>query len=115
MGRTSIRTRPGRVLERASFANCCVRFLTYEKDFFAKLGFSVVDRQELPLKVWSECVRCAKNQACDEIAMIRVIEEVPEVTIPQSESLAGSSGVYEVPVTLEMSALRRPKMDEAQK
>ena len=86
--------------------------LTYEKDFFAKLGFEVVDRQQLPLKIWSECVRCSKNQACDEIAMIRVLDEVPEIAIVQPDQAV--SGPYEVPVTLAMSALRRPKMDEPQ-
>ena len=50
--------------------------LTYEKSFFERRGFSVVDRQKLPLKVWSECVRCLKNQSCDEIAMARTIAEV---------------------------------------
>jgi amino-acid N-acetyltransferase len=84
--------------------------LTYEKNFFAKLGFEVIDRQQLPLKVWSECIRCAKNQACDEIAMIRVIEEVPEVAAPRPPD----PGVYEVPVTLAMSAVKRPRMDEPQ-
>jgi amino-acid N-acetyltransferase len=54
-----------------------VMSLTYEQNFFEKLGFRVVDRQELPLKVWADCVRCPKNEACDEIAMIRVLEEVP--------------------------------------
>lgn len=52
--------------------------LTYEKHFFERCGFHVVNRQTLPLKVWSECVRCPKNQACDEIAMIRDLE-VPEL------------------------------------
>ncbi|MEM1109663.1 MAG: N-acetyltransferase [Planctomycetota bacterium] len=55
-----------------------VMSLTYERAFFERLGFSVVDRQELPLKVWADCVRCPKNEACDEIAMIRVIEGVTE-------------------------------------
>jgi amino-acid N-acetyltransferase len=55
--------------------------LTYERVFFEKLGFAVVDRQNLPLKVWSECVRCPKNQACDEIAMTRVLEDVPELVV----------------------------------
>ena len=57
--------------------------LTYERAFFEKLGFSVVDRQKLPLKVWSECVRCPKNQACDEIAMTRVLEDVPDLAVPK--------------------------------
>src|SRR5690606_23948784 len=53
--------------------------LTYEQRFFERCGFHVVDRQNLPLKVWSECIRCPKNQACDEIAMIR------ELGVPQIE------------------------------
>jgi amino-acid N-acetyltransferase len=46
---------------------------TYVPEFFAKLGFIVVDRAELPLKAWKDCLRCPKFQACDEIAMIRVL------------------------------------------
>ncbi len=57
--------------------------LTYEQAFFEKLGFSVVDRQQLPLKVWSECIRCPKSQACDEIAMTRVLEDVPDLAAPK--------------------------------
>jgi amino-acid N-acetyltransferase len=86
--------------------------LTYEKDFFARAGFKVVDRQELPLKVWSECVRCAKNQACDEVAMIRELEDVPDAAATQPS--APAAGTYEVPVTLAMSAVRRPVMDKPQ-
>lgn len=86
--------------------------LTYEQKFFARCGFTVVDRQELPLKVWSECVRCSKNQACDEIAMVRVLEEVPEITAPVPP--VPRTGSYEVPVTLSWSAVKRPKMDSPQ-
>ncbi len=57
--------------------------LTYEQAFFEKLGFAVVDRQQLPLKVWSECIRCPKNQACDEIAMTLVLQDVPELGVPK--------------------------------
>jgi len=54
--------------------------LTYERTFFERCGFIVVDRHaELPLKVWSECHRCPKNQACDEIAMVRTLEHVPDL------------------------------------
>lgn len=60
-----------------------VMTLTYERAFFERCGFSVVDRQQLPLKVWSECVRCPKNQACDEIAMIRIFEDIPDIAGPQ--------------------------------
>ena len=72
-----------------------VMTLTYERAFFEKMGFSVVDRQTLPLKVWSECVRCPKNQACDEIAMIRVMEGVPELEMPNPMEPAADN--YVVP------------------
>lgn len=77
--------------------------LTYERAFFEKSGFSVIDRQDLPLKVWSECVRCPKNQCCDEIAMIHVLEDVPEFKAPEPK--APPREEYVVPVTL--SATRR--------
>jgi amino-acid N-acetyltransferase len=51
--------------------------LTYEQAFFEKLGFVVVDKDTLPLKVWSDCVRCPKREGCDEIAMVRDLPEVP--------------------------------------
>lgn len=47
--------------------------LTYQVDFFAKLGFVKVDRARLPDKVWSECVRCHRFLDCDEIAMWRTV------------------------------------------
>jgi amino-acid N-acetyltransferase len=56
--------------------------LTYEQRFFEKLGFRVVDKETLPLKVWSDCVRCPKREGCDEIAMICVLEDVPVVEVP---------------------------------
>lgn len=42
---------------------------TYVDGFFRKLGYETVDRGELPLKAWKDCLRCPKFQACDEIAM----------------------------------------------
>ncbi len=51
--------------------------LTYEQRFFEKLGFEVVEKDTLPLKVWSDCVRCPKNDNCDEIAMLHVLADVP--------------------------------------
>ena len=40
---------------------------------FRKVGFQVVERGVLPLKAWKDCVRCPKFQACDEIAVLRVL------------------------------------------
>ena len=46
---------------------------TYVVDFFNKVGFHEVERGMLPLKAWKDCVRCPKFQACDEIAVLRVL------------------------------------------
>lgn len=44
--------------------------LTYKPDFFGKHGFRVVDKSELPHKVWRDCINCVKFPDCDEIAMV---------------------------------------------
>jgi amino-acid N-acetyltransferase len=57
---------------------------TYVPGFFGKLGFEEVDRGELPLKAWKDCLRCPKFQACDEIAVLkRLKSDVPAVSMPR--------------------------------
>ncbi|MDP9172183.1 MAG: N-acetyltransferase [Acidobacteriota bacterium] len=46
---------------------------TYVPRFFGKVGFDEVERGELPLKAWKDCLRCSKFSACDEIAVLRVL------------------------------------------
>ena len=46
--------------------------LTYKPEFFETLGFLRISREELPQKVWKECIDCPKYPNCDEIAMIKV-------------------------------------------
>jgi amino-acid N-acetyltransferase len=46
---------------------------TYVAEFFQKVGFQVVERGALPLKAWKDCLRCPKFQACDEIAVLRIL------------------------------------------
>jgi amino-acid N-acetyltransferase len=44
--------------------------LTYQVDFFAKLGFREIDKDSIPRKMWGECLECPKLECCDETAMI---------------------------------------------
>jgi len=44
--------------------------LTRDPAFFEKHGFKLVDKAELPRKVWGECYRCPKFPDCDEVALI---------------------------------------------
>ncbi len=48
--------------------------LTLNPAFFEKLGFSVVEKDKLPMKVWSDCAKCPKQQNCDEIAVIKKLK-----------------------------------------
>ncbi len=45
--------------------------LTYQKKFFHRLGFRIVDKSTLPHKVWTDCLKCVKFPNCDEIAMLK--------------------------------------------
>ena len=58
--------------------------LTYEQAFFEKLGFEVVQKDSLPLKVWSDCVRCPKREGCDEIAVVRVLADIEAPRLPSA-------------------------------
>lgn len=50
--------------------------LTLEPEFFDRVGFAVVQKEDLPMKVWSDCARCPKQQECDEIAVIKMVSNV---------------------------------------
>ncbi len=51
---------------------------TYVPDFFEKLGFQVAEHRDLPHKMFNDCKNCPKFNACDEIAMVKALREVPE-------------------------------------
>jgi len=44
--------------------------LTYQPEFFKKLGFADIDKASLPQKIWGDCVRCPRFPECDEHAVI---------------------------------------------
>lgn len=43
--------------------------LTYKEGFFAKCGFSPIEKSELPHKIWRDCINCPKFPECDEVAV----------------------------------------------
>ena len=48
--------------------------LTYRPEFFKKIGFSDIDKSQLPQKVWTECINCVKFPNCGESALIRDLD-----------------------------------------
>ena len=50
--------------------NCDTVFvLTYAIPLFEKLGFQIIDKLNLPQKVWNDCKQCLHQENCDETAM----------------------------------------------
>lgn len=52
--------------------------LTYQATFFRNLGFVDKDKQELPHKIWSDCIHCSKFPDCDEDALIYTTPPLPQ-------------------------------------
>lgn len=50
--------------------------MTYEKEFFQRLGFSQVDIKDLPEKVWRECLTWYSQGHRHETAMLIHVDEV---------------------------------------
>ena len=44
--------------------------LTCRAHFFARLGFVPVEKEQLPQKVWADCINCPKFPECNEEALI---------------------------------------------
>ena len=43
--------------------------LTRKPVFFLRLGFRPGEKEQFPLKVWADCARCPRQDACDEVAV----------------------------------------------
>jgi amino-acid N-acetyltransferase len=58
-------------MERALLREDCdtAFVLTYAVSLFTKFGFQIVDKMELPQKVWNDCQACLHKDNCDEVAM----------------------------------------------
>lgn len=51
-----------------------VLVLTYQERFFKALGFSVIEKEEIPNpKIWTDCIKCKHFPKCNEIALLKRI------------------------------------------
>ena len=95
------------VREASGYSLDAVFAFTYVAEFFRKMGFQEVERGELPLKAWKDCLRCPKFQCCDETAVIRILR--PEHWGEVQQHL-GEEGA----VLIQLPVLRLPKRTEPQ-
>ena len=54
-----------------------------------------MERGELPLKAWKDCLRCPKFAACDETAMVKYLVEEP---VHHRDPFATLPGLVHLPV-----------------
>jgi argininosuccinate lyase/amino-acid N-acetyltransferase len=66
--------------------------LTREVAFFERSGFTVEKREGLPRKVWTDCMKCPRRHACDEVAV--ALDLVPGA----SEEAAKAARAYSLPM-----------------
>ena len=94
----------GRVLvtaleeEARHFRLHCIFAFTYVPQFFARMGFSEVERGELPLKAWKDCLRCPKFQSCDEIAVIKYLVPRDHLQLSTSTVAERNTPLFTFPV-----------------
>jgi len=63
----------------------CICLFTRKPEFFAHLGFSLAQREELPDKIHKDCCVCPRYTCCDEVAMVK--GELPKFAIlPEPQS-----------------------------
>ncbi len=62
----------------------CICLFTRIPEFFARMGFSLTQREDLPDKMYKDCCVCPRFHCCDEVAMVR--GELPKFAIlPEPE------------------------------
>jgi amino-acid N-acetyltransferase len=47
--------------------------LTYIPEYFSKFGFKKVSRNDLPHKIWKDCIKCVKFPDCNEVPMVKEV------------------------------------------
>lgn len=76
---------------------------TYAPGFFQKLRFIEVDRGELPLKVWKDCLRCPKLHNCDEIAVLKRLRAPRDEKRTLSEKSTRTNRIVRLPIVSQVT------------
>jgi amino-acid N-acetyltransferase len=76
---------------------------TYVPHFFERLGFAEVERGELPLKAWKDCLRCPKFQNCDEIAVLKRLKLPADLFSNQDHFSTRTAKLIQLPTVLSPS------------
>ncbi|MGC9326148.1 MAG: N-acetyltransferase [Candidatus Hinthialibacter sp.] len=80
--------------------------LTKIPDFFLKLGFTILDKAELPHKVWAECIKCPKFPKCDEVAVGITVCNPEDMAVPSPETEAMMQ-TFLIPESIDVSLSKK--------
>ena len=58
--------------------------LTYQPGFFEKLGFEQITKEELPHKVWHDCIKCPLFPNCNETALLLDLAKLERDLAPKA-------------------------------
>ena len=64
--------------------------------FFERCGYHIIEKAELPHKIWNECVRCPLFPNCTEIALIRSVDIAPIGVRQPGQRSSSSRLVFEL-------------------
>ncbi len=78
--------------------------LTREVEFFERCGFTLASRDALPRKVWTDCIRCPRRHACDEVAV--VLDLKPGAS--QGAAATAASWVLPIPHPIQIEPAGQP-------
>ena len=49
--------------------------LSFKPEFFQKLGYSIIPKEMLPHKIWSECINCHLFPDCGEVPLLLSLDK----------------------------------------
>jgi len=71
------------ISEARAFGIKRVFSLTYKPEYFMRFGFVPIEKELLPQKIWSDCMRCPEFPKCNEVAVSLDLVKSTEQSIEQ--------------------------------
>lgn len=71
------------ISEARAFGIKRVFSLTYKPEYFMRFGFVPIEKELLPQKIWSDCIRCPEFPECNEVAVSLDLQKPSEESAEQ--------------------------------
>lgn len=61
-------------IEGKALGLCEILALTYQQQFFERLGFVEIPKESIPEhKIWADCIKCKHFPVCNEVSLIKTL------------------------------------------